>query len=75
MFGTVRNHCIYNRAIFKNLAYLEPRPSSKVCGTCKMIMHIQSPSLVRTVYPKHYSATLTGTEFGGGEASNTIFEN
>ena len=41
---------IYNGATFRTLAYLEPAASSKVCQTRKMIMHIQSPDIVRTVY-------------------------
>ena len=31
--------------------YSESQASSKVCQTCMMIMHIQRPSIVRTVYP------------------------
>ena len=50
IFGNIRNPCIYNRAIFRTLAYLEPKASSKACRTCKMIMHIQSPGIVRTIY-------------------------
>ena len=34
----------------EQLAYLEPEASSAVCGTREMIMHIQSPSIVGTVY-------------------------
>ena len=34
----------------ETLAYLEMEVSSKACRTCKMIMHIQSPGIARTVY-------------------------
>ena len=44
-FGTLRNHCIYNRAIFRTLAYLEPKATSKDCQTCKMIRDIDAYSL------------------------------
>ena len=38
IFGTLRNSCIWNRAIFKILAYLEPDTSSNVCQTYKIII-------------------------------------
>ena len=47
MFGILRNCCIYNRVIFRILAFLEPEASSKICQTCKMI---QSPGMLKTVY-------------------------
>ena len=47
---TLYNPYIYNRAIFRILAYSEPEVSSRACGTCKMIGYIQSPGIVRTVY-------------------------
>ena len=50
IFRTMCNPCMYNCAIFKTLADLEPETSSKVCKTCQMIRHIQSPGMVRTVY-------------------------
>ena len=50
IFRTLCNTCIYNRAIFRILAYLEIEESSKVCWTNKMIKYIQSPGIVRTVY-------------------------
>ena len=45
----LRIPCIYKRAIFRALGYLE-QASPKACRTCKMIMHVQSPGTVRTVY-------------------------
>ena len=79
IFGIWRNFCIYNRAIFRTLAYLEPKASAKVCLTCKMIAHIQSPGIVRTVYSSifkdidAYSATLPGAQLVGiGEASPAL---
>ena len=48
VFGTLCNSCIYNHAIFRTLAYLELEASSKDCRACKMIMFIQSSSIVRT---------------------------
>ena len=42
--------CLYNRAMFRTLAKLENKVSSKDCQPCKVIKHIQSPSMVRTVY-------------------------
>ena len=62
----LHNPCIYNRVIFRILAYLEPEGSSKACRTCKMILHIQIPGTVgylgifRDIDP--YSATLTGAQ-------------
>ena len=50
ILGALRNPCIYNRAIFRTLTYLELEASSKASRTCKMIMHIWSPGTVRTVY-------------------------
>ena len=47
--------CLYNRAIFKTLAYSKPEASSKDCPTCKVIMHIQSPVIVKTVYSSIFS--------------------
>ena len=47
---TLCNPSIYSHAIFRNLAYLKREVSPKACWTCKMIRHIQSPSIVRTVY-------------------------
>ena len=35
----------YKRAIFRTPIYLEPEASSKACRTCKMIIHIQGPSI------------------------------
>ena len=62
------NPYIYNRTIYRTLAYLEPHASSKACGTHTMIRYIQRPCIVKTVF-KHfqryfrvidaYSATLT----------------
>ena len=43
--------CIYNHVIFRTLAYLELQASSNLLLTCKMFMHIRSPSIVRTIYP------------------------
>ena len=50
IFKTLRNPCIYNCAIFRTLAYLELKTYSKTCHTCKMIRHIQTPGIVRTVF-------------------------
>ena len=47
---TMCNPCIYNRALFRILAYLELKASSKVFQAYKIIMHIQSPNTVRTVF-------------------------
>ena len=88
IFGTLRNPCVNNRAIFRTLAYLEPEASSKACGTCMMIMLIQSPGIVRSIF-KHfqgylgifrvidaYSATSTGAQLAvRSEASPALFEN
>ena len=41
---------MYNRAICRTLVYLKPETSLKSCRTCKMIMYIWSPGIVRTVY-------------------------
>ena len=43
IFGTLCNPCMYNHAIFRTLACLEPKTSSKACQTCQMIRHIKSP--------------------------------
>ena len=83
---TLRNPCMYNSAILRILAYLEPESSSKSCWTCKMIMHIQSHGIVRTVCSSifkdiqrysgnSYSVTLTCTTRRREEASSTLFEN
>ena len=83
---TLRNPCIYNSAILRIVAYLEPESSSKACWTCKMIMHIQSHGIVRTVCSSifkdiqrysgnSYSVTLTCATRGREEASSTLFEN
>ena len=50
LFRTLCNPCIYNRTIFRTLAYLEIKASSKTCQICKMISHIQSSGIVTTVY-------------------------
>ena len=57
VYGVIIRHsrnsayrCIYQRLIFRTLTYLEPEASLKYCWTCKMIMNIQSPSIVKTVY-------------------------
>ena len=55
---TLPNTCIYNRAIFRTLAYQEPEASSKSCETCKMIMNIQSTGIVRTVYSNIFKEIL-----------------
>ena len=68
--------CIWNRAIFRTLAHLQPELSPKVCQTWKMIRHIQSFGIVRTVY-KHlqeylrtfrdiYAYSVTGVQLGKG---------
>ena len=87
IFGTPRNPCIYNGIIFRTLAYLEPEASSKICRTCKMIMHIQSKHSQNSSF-KHfqgcigifrnidaYSATLTGVQPGGKGRSPLPFLN
>ena len=56
-FGTLRNPWIYNRAIFRTLAYLEPDASTKACRTCKIIMHIYGPDIVRSLF-KHFQGYL-----------------
>ena len=50
IFGTLRNLCICDCAKFRTLAYLESKVFPKACWACKMIMYIQSPRIVRTVY-------------------------
>ena len=50
IFRTLHNLCVYNHAIFRTLADLEPDPSSKGCETCKMIRHVQCPGIVKTVH-------------------------
>ena len=55
IFGTLCNSCIYNHTIFRTLVYLEPETSSKACRICKVIMHIQGPSIIRTVYSSIFS--------------------
>ena len=88
IFGNLCNPCIYNRAIFRILAYLEPKASSKACRICKMIMHIKEPWHSENYLFKHfqgylgifrnidaYSVTLTGAQLGErGEASPALFE-
>ena len=64
-FRTLHNTCLYNYAIFRTLAYLAPKTSSKACWTCKMI---QSPGIA-LVYLSifkdivTYSATLSHFPF------------
>ena len=41
---------LHNRAIFRTMAYVEPEASSEACQICKMIRHIQSHDINRTVY-------------------------
>ena len=50
IFRTLFKPCLYNLIILRSLAYLEPDASWKACLTSKMIMHIQNPCIVRTVY-------------------------
>ena len=69
------------------LAYLESKVSSRACQTCNMIMHIQSPGIVGTVYSstakdiKPYSGILryiqshSQARRGRGEAFPARFEN
>ena len=47
-FRSLCNPCIYNRAMFRTRAHLEPEISSNVYQRCKITMHIQSPGIVRT---------------------------
>ena len=52
---TVHTHtytylCIYNRAIFRTQAHLEPKTSSKARRTCKMIRHVHNAGIINTVY-------------------------
>ena len=74
--------------IFRTLAYLEPESSSKTYWTRKMIMHIQSSNIVRTVYSsifkdiQAYSGILTHIQSrlqtrnqGEKESSPALFEN
>ena len=87
ILGTLRNPCIYNRAIFRTLAYLEPEASSKVCWTYKMFMHIHTHGIEQFIQGfsrmfRHIqdigsdSATLTGVQLGRkGEVSPALFEN
>ena len=86
IFRTLCKHCIYNHTIFRILTYLnqnasEPEASSKVCQTCKMIMHIQNPDIVGTVYSSifgdidAYSVTLIGMQLQGRvEVSPVLFK-
>ena len=48
---------MYNRAIFRTLAYVKLDASSKACRTCKMIMHLQSPTIVRSLF-EHFQGYL-----------------
>ena len=77
---TLYNPCIYNRIYaFRTVIYLERGASSKVCQTCKMIRHIHSPGIFRTVYSSifkdlgifrdidAYSVRLTGVQLRGGD--------
>ena len=50
IFRTLCNPYIYNGVIFGTLTHLEPEASSKACQTSKMIKHIHSPGIIRTVY-------------------------
>ena len=50
IFRNLCKLCLYNRGIFRTLAYSEPKTSSKACRTFKMIRHIQSPGIVKTIY-------------------------
>ena len=49
-YPNLSNPCIYSRAIFRTLPYLEPEATSKACQICRMIRHNESPDIVRTVY-------------------------
>ena len=50
IFGTLREPCIYIRAILRALVYLQPEASSKASRISKMIRHIQSTGILRTAY-------------------------
>ena len=50
IFKTLCNPYIYNLAIFRILAHLEPEASSKAYQKFKIIRHIQSPGTVRKGY-------------------------
>ena len=49
-FRTLCNPCIYNCAIFTTCGTFRTGTSSKACQIFKMIKHISSPGIVRTVY-------------------------
>ena len=56
IFRTLCNPCIYNRLIFRTLAPL--RHLKKPVQHCKMIKHIQSPGIVRTIYSSNFQGYL-----------------
>ena len=49
IFGTLCNSCTCSCGIFRTLAHLDPEAFSKACQTCKVIRHIDSPGIGRTV--------------------------
>ena len=69
----------------ETLAYLETEVSSKACRTCKMIMHIQSPRIARTVYSSIFKNIYAFSSIFRSshrratrremEASSALFEN
>ena len=61
-YGAIVRNIRNNRAIFRTLAYLEAEASSKVCRTCKMMMHIQSPGIVRTIYSSVFKDIKASSE-------------
>ena len=79
IFRTLCNPWIYNRAIFRTLAHLEPELSSQTCQTCKMTRHIQVFSRIfRDIqgYWCIFSHTCRCTTRGGaGMFALLFFEN
>ena len=60
IFRNLCNPCIYNLAIFRTLAYLEPEASSKTCRPCKMIRHIPNLDIVTIVYSSIFYSRYLG---------------
>ena len=61
-YGAIVRNIRNNLSIFRTLAYLEAEASSKACRTCKMMMHIQSPGIVRTIYSSVFKDIKASSE-------------
>ena len=77
IFGPLRDLCIYNRTIFRTLAYLKPEASSKACQIYYDQVHSEPWHSQNSLF-KHFqgylgifrdtdadSAALTDVQLGG----------